>query len=273
MDENAQALSGCRIVVTRATAQSAALTAALQAHGATVIACPVIEIGPPASWADLDRTLTEMASYDWLVFTSRNGVAFFLQRWRELGGGLTQLAHLRIGAVGPGTAEHLAQAGLTVTLLPQEFSAQGFAAAFLERYGRSAKNWRMLVPISSLASDVWCSALKAAGVHVELVTVYENRLPELSRAEVLKKLCEPPAQFLLFSSPSTVNNLARLIAPTGLSELPSQTRIVCLGPVTAAAAGAHGLAALLQPEAASTAALLKLLLRAAAQLQGCSAAM
>lgn len=268
MIEEAQTLRGCRIVVTRAAHQSAELTDALRAHGATVIACPVIEIGPPASWAALDRALAELATYDWLVFTSRNGVAFFLQRLRELGGSLTQLAHLQIGAVGPATAAHLAQAGLPVALLPQEFSAQGFAAAFLKRYGKRAEGWRMLVPASSLASDELRSMLVAARVGVNVVTAYENCLPKLSAAEVRRKLCNPPAQFLLFSSPSTVNNLARLMTPTGLHELPSSLRIICLGPVTAAAAQAHGITRLLQPEAASTAALVKLLWREAAQPQG-----
>lgn len=268
MNEEPQALRGCRIVVTRAAQQSAELTAALQAHGATVLACPVIEIGPPASWAALDRALTELTSYDWLVFTSRNGVEFFLQRWRELGGELAQLAHLQIGAVGPATAASLAEAGLKVTLLPQEFSAQGLAAAFLARYGKAANGWRMLAPASSLASDELRSVMAAAGVQVDVVMAYENRLPQVSRAEVFAKLCEPPADFLLFSSPSTVINLARLIAPTGLNELSPRTRIICLGPVTAAAAQAQGLTTPLQPETASTTALVKLFLREAAQVQG-----
>ncbi len=270
MRDEAHSLWGCRIVVTRAVQQSAALTALLQARGATVVACPVIEIGPPASWVELDRAIAALNSYDWLVFTSSNGVEFFLQRLAELGG---ELAHLRIGAVGPATAARLVQAGLPVTLLPQEFSARGFAAAFAKRYGAAAKGWRMLAPVSSLASDELRAALAAEGVQVDVVTAYENRLPMLSRGEVIAKLCEPHAQFLLFSSPSTVAHLARLLAPANLIELLPRTRIVCIGPATAAAAVAHGFATPLRPETATTEALLRLIRNEVQPLHGCSAAM
>lgn len=236
MAEMARSLHGCRVVVTRAAAQASALCAALMARGATVVQCPLIEIVPPESWATLDQAIGELPRYDWLLFTSVNGVTFFLRRLTELGLDAAQLAHLRIGAVGPTTAARLKSAGLRVNLLPAEFTAAGLAKALLEQDGIAAK--RVLWPVSALAGDELSHTLAAAGIRLDAVVAYENRLPKLRRAEVREAVCYPPADVLLFSSPSAVTNFARFIAP---AELSSQTQLVCSGQSTAAAAHAQGL--------------------------------
>ena len=125
-------LFGRRIVVTRPRAQAAAFIDALGAAGADVVPFPTIEIVPPVSWQPLDDALARIGDYDWLVFTSVNGVDMFFRRLRALERDVRVLHRARLAAIGPQTAAALADHGLLADVTPEEYRAEGVAAALCD---------------------------------------------------------------------------------------------------------------------------------------------
>jgi uroporphyrinogen III methyltransferase/synthase len=118
---NALPLAGRRIVITRAREQAEEFSDLLEDYGAEVIPFPTIEIAPPGDWFPLDNTIETLDSYDWVIFTSVNGVRFFTQRLKEKGKDITVLAEKKICAIGPRTQGELENMGLTVTFMPTEY--------------------------------------------------------------------------------------------------------------------------------------------------------
>src|SRR6266508_3610352 len=170
----ARPLLGCRVIVTRAAKQSGEMTRALEALGAEVISCPTIEIKEPSSWEQLDRALIHLSWFDWLAFTSVNGVEYFLGRMDALGHGRVELESHRICAVGSKTAERLERENIVVDLTPERFTAEALAEEFTERLGMRQRLYgsRMLLPASRTTRDVIRPAMEKIGVYVEVVEAY-----------------------------------------------------------------------------------------------------
>ncbi|HEX4147666.1 MAG TPA: uroporphyrinogen-III C-methyltransferase, partial [Pirellulales bacterium] len=140
-DENAswftaRPLWGQRVLVTRPAEQAAAARDLLEELGAQVLVRPGIEILPPADWAPVDAAIAKLAQFDWLVFSSANGVAFFLDRLAAGGGDLRRLGQVKLAAIGSGTAEALAGYRLRADLVPPEYRAEALASALVERAAR-----------------------------------------------------------------------------------------------------------------------------------------
>ncbi|MCI0661421.1 MAG: uroporphyrinogen-III synthase, partial [Acidobacteria bacterium] len=114
------------------------------------MACPTIEIREPSSWEQMDHALQHLNWYDWLAFTSTNGVEFFLRRLDELGHGRAELMSHRVCAVGRKTAEKLRNEKITVDLMPERFTAEALVEEFLKQYGvqQRLRGARMLLPAS-----------------------------------------------------------------------------------------------------------------------------
>jgi hydroxymethylbilane synthase len=254
-------LAGRRVIVTRAVRQAGELTRQLESNGAEVILCPTIEIRDPSSWESLDRALGRLAQYHWLAFTSTNGVDYFLRRADELNIERAELSSLKICAVGRKTAERLMDEGLNVELTPARFTADNLVEAFARRYGTDAnlKGSRMLLPASRTTRDVIRPALTQLGVSVDVVEAYQTVLPE--KTDDLRRLFNhTPADYLIFTSPSTVANLATLLETDNLARWLSRTRIACIGPVTTESAELHGLTVHVQPEEHTSRGLVRALL-------------
>jgi len=243
-------LTGRRIIVTRAIKQSGELSAAFQRLGAEVVACPTIEIKEPASWEQLDRALIHLSWYDWLIFTSANGVGYFLRRLDELGHGRAELMHHKICAVGRKTAEKLSSEQIMVDLMPEKFTAEAMVETVLKTYGvrQRLRGSRMLLPASRTTRDVIRPAMEKIGVYVEVVEAYQTVLPATSSADVTALIRDAHADYILFTSPSTVANLAALLETDHLAAPLAGARVACIGPVTAEAAALHGLPVHIQPE-------------------------
>ncbi|MFN7927414.1 MAG: uroporphyrinogen-III synthase [Blastocatellia bacterium] len=259
----AQPLVGQRILVTRARHQADGLAQALKSHGAEVISCPTIEIRPPENWKGLDQALRDLRSYQWLVFTSSNGVSFFLRRFDETGHGRAELAALKICAVGRKTADKLKEERLQVDLTPDKFTAETLVSAFIRKYGvgQRIRGTRMLLPAAKTTRDVIRPSLTKLGVEVEVVEAYQNVLPDLSNDEVLALVKEANANYVIFTSPSTVNNLALLLDSDQLAAQLPHTRVACIGPVTAKAAEQCGLTVHLLPEEHTVPAIVDLIIQ------------
>ncbi|MBM4325432.1 MAG: uroporphyrinogen-III synthase, partial [Deltaproteobacteria bacterium] len=117
-------LLGKKILITRAREQSREFTTRLKRLGAEVIEFPTIEIVPPSSWKGVDHAVAKLKSYDWVIFTSANGVNFFFQRLKEKGKNRHLLSGSKICAIGPATAEQLRKKNIRVDLIPKEFIAE-----------------------------------------------------------------------------------------------------------------------------------------------------
>jgi hydroxymethylbilane synthase len=243
-------LTGRRVIVTRSAKQGRDLTEGLQRLGAEVIACPTIEIKDPTNWEQLDRALKHLSWYDWLAFTSANGVEYFLRRLDGLGHGRAELMGHKVCAVGRKTAEKLFEEQISVDLTPERFTADALVEEFIKRFGirQRLRGARMLLPASRTTRDVIRPALEKVGVYVEVVEAYQTVLPATSGAEVTQLICEANADFIIFTSPSTVTNLAALLETDHLAPYLAKTRVACIGPVTAEAAQMYGLEVHIQPD-------------------------
>jgi hydroxymethylbilane synthase len=243
-------LTGSRVIVTRSAKQGRDLTEGLQRLGAEVIACPTIEIKDPASWEQIDRALKHLSWYDWLAFTSANGVEYFLRRLDGLGHGRAELMAHKVCAVGRKTAEKLVEEQISVDLTPERFTADALVEEFIKRFGvrQRLRGARMLLPASQATRDVIRPALEKVGVYVEVVEAYQTVLPATSGAEVTQLIRDANADFIIFTSPSTVTNLAALLETDHLAPHLAKTRVACIGPVTAEAAQLYGLEVHIQPD-------------------------
>src|SRR2546429_8098169 len=124
---------------------------------------PTIAIVPPADWGPLDRAIGTLARYDWVIFTSINGVRFFFDRLRALGRDARALGRARFGAIGPRTAEALAGQGVKADVGPEEYQAEGGLEAFKKEEGKGV---RILIPRAEVARELLPEELRARGAHV-----------------------------------------------------------------------------------------------------------
>lgn len=223
-----QPLAGRRVLVTRASGQAGKLVAALRALGAEPVEVPLLEIQPPASFEPLDRALSNVAGYEWLLFTSANTVRAVAARARELGIALTG-SSARVAAVGPATAEALAAEGLRVSLIPERYVAEGLIDALSAEGPLSGR--RILLARAETARDVIPDALRAAGAQVDVVDAYRNVLPA-NAAGLLRSAVAQPLDAALFTSSSSAVHLAEAARQAGiLFPLPG-VLAVSIGPVT-----------------------------------------
>lgn len=225
-------LKGLRVAVTRAASQASDLSDRLSARGAAVIELPAIEI-EPLSTGPLDDALGQLASYDWVVLTSSNGVAAFVDRLAALGLSAWREDAPRVAAVGRTTAARLQAAGIPVDLVPQQAVAEALLAALI---ASGIAGRRVLLPVAEGARDVLPDGLRRAGAQVEVVHAYRTIQPPAADA-IVAEIRSGGVDVLTFASPSAVRNTAEIV---GLP-LPEHTAIACIGPVTSAAAVGLGL--------------------------------
>lgn len=247
---SAQPLAGRTVVVTRAQAQANEFVTELEQYGARVVVCPTIEISAPESYERLDEAIDHLYGYDWLIFTSVNGVDYFIRRLHASGRETSELDQLKVCAIGEATAEKLRERNVHVDVIPEEFKAEGVFAA-LERFvgGRDGlKNLNLLIPRASVARDYLPRALHEAGARVDIVPAYRTSLPaDLERGRVAAMLAGD-ADCIAFTSSSTVKNLGKLFDTQDLSEALAGVVIACIGDITAATAKEFGLRVEIQPE-------------------------
>jgi uroporphyrinogen III methyltransferase/synthase len=242
--EPEQPLAGRTIVITRARAQSIEFTAELERLGARVVSCPTIEIVEPESYVMLDEAIENLYGYDWLIFTSVNGVDYFLRRLETLGHAPDELDELRVCAIGEATAHRLREARIHVDVVPEQFKAEGAFTA-IEAYvgGREGLDrLNFLIPRAAIARDYLPKALEEAGARVDVVAAYRTVRPETSeRGRVEAMLAGGAIDCITFTSSSTVINFAQLFDTTDLSQLLEGVAVACIGDITAGTARQYNL--------------------------------
>jgi uroporphyrinogen III methyltransferase/synthase len=202
-------LFGQKIVVTRAPDQAPEFSERLRALGADAIELPVISIQPPEDPAPLDQAIERLSSYEWLIFTSVNGVRFFMERLDYSAHDLRSLK-ARICAIGPATRRAVENLHLKVDLMPEEYVAESLVKAFA---GEKLAGQRILLPRASVARDLIPKELTKLGAQVDVVEAYRNMAPEdaVLRAHEIFWASKKP-DWVTFTSSSTVKNL---VAATG----------------------------------------------------------
>ncbi len=238
-------LTGKTILITRAREQSADFAARLTALGAEVIEFPTIEIVPPTSWKGLDDAIARLDRYEWLIFTSANGVHFFWQRLIEKGKALDLPPSLKICAIGPATTRQLKERGISVHYTPKEFIAESILKGF-EKMTIHGK--RILLARVKQARDVLPKGLKKMGAAVDIVEAYRTIKPRGGTRRLNKILTEGNVDVITFTSSSTVNHFVDLLKREDLKKVLKGVVIACIGPVTAKTARERGMKVAIQPD-------------------------
>lgn len=231
----ARPLFGKRILVTRPEDQSAGFIRDLSELGAQCLLLPTIKIIPPSGWEGLDRAIEGLSRYDWILFTSINGVAYFFERLHFAKKDVRDLKGIKIGAIGPKTSVALMDKGVSPDLIPDRYWAEGVVEA-LEGYPIKGK--RVLLPRPAIARDYIPEKLKSLGATVDIVEAYQTVKPEYSQDQ-LNELFN--IDMVTFTSPSTVTNFLALFKGTSICEEISRADVACIGPITAQKATEMGL--------------------------------
>lgn len=237
-------LWGKRILITRAQKQSSEFSSLLKRYGAEVIEIPMIEIVPPRSWRGVDRAIDRLKRYDWIIFTSANGVDFFFKRLKDRGKTLKSLSSLKICAIGPATASRLAERKVLVYLMPKKYVAESILEAFKRE---SIEGKRILLARAQKARDTLPKGLEELGAKVDVVEVYRTIKPKGGSGKLKRILKERKVDLITFTSSSTVNHFVELLKGEDLKSLIQGVLIACIGPVTSGTAKQWGMKVQIQP--------------------------
>ncbi len=229
---NRRPLAGRRILITRAAEQSDALAGPLRELGADVVLQPAIVIRPPADWGPVDATLSNLSQFDWLVFSSRNGVRSFLSRLLTSGKDLRALGKTRIAAIGPGTAEELAAYHLRADIVPQEYQAEALAAALAPQ----ASGKRFLLVRASRGREVLAEQLAAAGGIITQVVAYESVDANPADGTFVERMRQGDFDWVTVTSSAIARSVARHFGAAL-----QNTKIASISPLTSAALQEFGL--------------------------------
>jgi uroporphyrinogen III methyltransferase/synthase len=243
MDE--KPLTGKTILITRAREQSSEFAARLRERGADVVEFPTIEIAPPLRWEDLDRAIDQLNAYDWIIFTSVNGVAFFWQRLNERGKGPGLPDSVKVCAIGPATARQLKQNGIRVDYTPKEYVAEAILEGFEKM---SVRGKRILLARVKKARDILPKGLKAMGAQIDVVEAYRTLKPRGGSKRLKEILTQGKVDVITFTSSSTVNHFIELLGKGDIREKLKGVTIASIGPVTSRTAREQGLSVHIQPE-------------------------
>jgi uroporphyrinogen III methyltransferase/synthase len=228
-------LFGKTVLVTRARSQASKLTARLEQLGAKVIETPAIRLEAPADgYKALDEAIARLADYQWLIFTSANGVERFFDRLLAAGRDARALGYAKLAAIGTATAEKLKQYGLMADVIPQEFRAEGIIEALK---GKLPPHAKILLPRAQEAREILPEKLRELGAAVDVAPAYQTVCGDVDGEALREQLAGGVIDLVTFTSSSTVRNLIQILG----SAAPLQTvKTACIGPVTADTARQNG---------------------------------
>lgn len=230
-------LFGKRIVVTRARSQASDMVARLTELGANCVECPVIKVVPADDYKALDEVILKIKDYDWLVFTSVNGVDYFFNKLFENGKDVRCLGNLKTAVIGPATAERLKTYGITTDILPESFRAESIVDAFKNE---TVSGKKILLPRAKEARTILPQELIKMGAQVDEIHVYKTIL-DADQGQTLIKLLEAgEIDIITFTSSSTVTNFKSLLPTDRFDALIKSVTIASIGPITSETAQKNG---------------------------------
>lgn len=230
-------LMGKCVMVTRERSQARELVEQIEALGGEAFAFPLLKMIPPHDYKQLDEAIRTLDTYDWLIFTSVNGVRFFFERMDGLGVAVQEYAG-RVAAVGPKTAAALEERGLLVEVIPSDFVAEGLLTSLRTEL---LDGQRVLLPRADIARKLLPEELRKMGMAVTEVDVYQTVIDAEMAPQAAERLQRGEIDAILFTSSSTVSHFVQAmsswITPTWLDRV----HIACIGPITAQTAQKLGL--------------------------------
>ncbi len=275
---------GHRVLVTREHTKG---FESLEDLGAEVIRFSTVEIAPPGNWGPLDKAIDIIESYDWLIFTSANGVQYFFTRLFEKNRDIRELKGLKICAIGIKTADSIRKFGIKVDLVPESFNAEGLIETFIREIKsaeaqkrRSAegiqtsvsqspdpelfKGIRFLLPRAEIAREIFPDKIRELGGTIDVPVAYRAVKPEVHGKRLKRFLKEGRITIATFTSAATFNNF-REIFKEDSDELLKGVSIAVIGPVTAKAVEKTGLKVDIMPRESTVEALIEEIKKWAAQ--------
>lgn len=216
-----------RVLVTRARAQAADMSARLRELGADPVVFPTIEIVPATDPEPMNHAVSQLGEFDWVVFTSANGVTAFFSRLDESGQDLRALGRAKIAAIGTATAAELRARAVKPDFVPESFIGEEVLAGLLER---GVENARVLLPRAETARDVLPDGLREAGAQVDVVPAYRTVTAKPS-SSALARIHNGEIDIVTLTSSSTARNLSAML--DGKLEILGHAQVACIGPVTA----------------------------------------
>jgi uroporphyrinogen III methyltransferase/synthase len=234
-------LFGQRIVITRPADEASRTAAALEAIGAEVLLAPTVQVRPITDAGPLDAAIESLPRYDWLVFTSGNGVRYFVRRLVQKGHDLRALGHLKLAAIGPVTADALAQLHLRADLIPPSYRSEALADAL----GHHVRGRRVLLARADRGRSVLKDMLEGLS-QVDQVAVYHNSDAESLPEAVVQRILEGTVDWITATSPAIVTRLHGLLPQAAREKVGREVRLASLSPVTSEAAARLGWTATLE---------------------------
>lgn len=231
-------LFGKRVLVTRARSQASRLAESLEAQGAETVQAPAIRICPVEDTAALDAAIRNISRYDWITFTSPNGVRGMRDRLAALTLDSRALYGVQVATVGPATAEAVGEMGIRADLSPRVYAAEGLIEEFA---AQGIRNGKVLCLRSDIGRETLPDGLRAAGLEVDEVVAYRTDMAPDS-SDTARRALRDGARTVdaaTFTSSSTVTNLAKLL--DGDVEPINNTVVACIGPITARTAREQGI--------------------------------
>lgn len=250
------ALSGRHIIITRPREQADDFALQLEAAGARVTIMPTIKIAPLETWADVDDCVNRLASFDWIVFTSVNGVRAFARRLDALHATWDRRGRARIAAIGPATATALEEQGVTVDMMPTEYVAEAVADGLGNVAGQHILLLRADIARRTLAED-----LRLRGAEVEEVAVYRTVSVPAEEMDLAFLLSTDRPDAITFTSSSTVRGFIDSVTKAGYEPRHAlhDIALAAIGPITATTLREYGLEPVIVAEEYTTQGILQAL--------------
>jgi uroporphyrinogen III methyltransferase/synthase len=251
-------LFGQRVLVTR---QHTLGFEPLEELGAELVEFRTIDIVPPNDWTELDQAIEKIDSYDWLIFTSVNGVKFFFQRLLDRNRDIRDLKGVRICAVGSKTESAINKYGIRVDLVPEKFNAEGLIEAFTAEQRTKNKEQRLkglkiLLPRAEVAREVFPQKVRELGGEIDVFTAYKTVKPEVHGKRLKRFLKQGKISVATFTSAATFNNYMDIMGEDAIGLL-EDVAITVIGPVTAKAVEEAGLKVSIMPKKATVEAMVE----------------
>jgi uroporphyrinogen III methyltransferase/synthase len=235
---------GKGVVVTRAREQASGLVDILRGHGACIHEFPTISVEHLDDYNEVETAILQLARYQWVVFTSVNGVKFFWEQLNAIGLDSRILGGMQVAAIGPATADELKARGIVPDFVPEKYVAEHVVEGLLKL---GIKGSDVLIPRAKVAREVLPEELKKAGCNVTVLPVYETKLVQESGDEIVASLDNGDIQYITFTSSSTVENFFELVSPETLKNYPD-VKIASIGPITTKTVEGFGFTPDIEPE-------------------------
>ncbi len=251
-------LFGHRILVTREHMEG---FEPLEESGAEIIEFPTIEVVPPESFKKLDKSIDQIGTYDWLIFTSRNGVKYFFKRFFEKERDIRDLKGLKICSIGRKTAAEVKKYGIKTDLIPDEFRAEGLIEAFSIQHSTTSnkpttphakplKGMKFLLPRAEVAREIFPEKVRQLGGEIDIPVAYRTIKPDFLGKRLRRFLEEGRISIATFTSAATFHNFREIMGEDA-DELLKRVTIAVIGPVTAKAVEKAGLKVHIMPKEAT----------------------